>query len=217
MQKQRSASHKIYLAAGAAITWLAVVLQFYILVTSRANNGLSFAGSVVKFLSYFTILTNILVALCFTTPWLWPGSRWGRFFCRPGTLTATGVYISFVGLGYSLLLRHIWNPQGLQLFVDEALHTAVPVIFILYWLIFTPKEALHWGDVFPWLIYPLVYLGYTLVRGAVSGEYPYYFIDAGELGYAKALWHVVLLAGCFAVLSLLFVGMGKGIGKVWGK
>lgn len=216
MQKQLSVPHKVYLAAGAAITWLAVVLQFYILITNRAS-GLSVAGAVIKFLSYFTILTNILVVLCFTTLWLRPGSRWGRFFSRTGTLTAIGVYISFVGLGYSLLLRHIWAPQGLQLVVDEALHTVVPVIFVVYWLVFTPKKELRWGDVFAWLVYPLAYLGYTLVRGAVSGEYPYYFIDAGVLGYSTALWHVVLLTGCFAVLSVLFVGVGKGIGKVRGE
>ena len=37
-------------------------------------------------------------------------------------------YIAIVGITYSLLLRHMWNPQGTQKIADVLLHDVVPVL-----------------------------------------------------------------------------------------
>ncbi len=131
------------------------------------------------------------------------------FFSKSTTGTAIAVYITIVGIVYNIILRFIWNPQGLQMVVDESLHLIIPVLFILYWLIFAPKAGLRWKNVFPWLIFPLVYILLILIRGALSGFYPYPFIDVKTLGYNKVLLNSGGLCIAFLLLSLLFVAIAK--------
>jgi len=49
-----------------------------------------------------------------------------------------------VGVSYSLLLRHLRNPQGAQKIADILLHDVVPVMYLGYWLIFIPNGSLRW-------------------------------------------------------------------------
>ena len=85
-------------------------------------NGLTLFVATVNFFSYFTILTNSLIALCLSFILLKPSSSAGRFFSNPATLAAITLYIFIVGLTYNMLLRSTWAPTGLQKWVDEALH-----------------------------------------------------------------------------------------------
>jgi len=205
-------ARQIYLSICAIIVWFTVVSQFYLNVVNRS---IPLSEIVIRFFSYFTILTNILVALCFTNLLLKPKSNLGVFFSRPGVMTAVAAYITFVGIAYNLLLRHLWNPEGLQLIVDELLHTFIPLFSILYWLIFVPKSGLQWKSIFPWMIYPVVYILCVLTRGALSGFYPYPFIDINELGFFKVLLNDVGLIVAFLLLSLLFVAIGKLMNKTF--
>jgi hypothetical protein len=38
--------------------------------------------------------------------------------------------------------------------------------------VFVSKQKLAWKDILPWLVYPLIYLIYILIRGASFGVYP---------------------------------------------
>ncbi|GGO90564.1 hypothetical protein GCM10011584_22650 [Nocardioides phosphati] len=51
------------------------------------------------------------------------------------------------------------------------------------------------------LVPPLLWLAHTLVRGAVTGFYPYPFLDAGERGYPVALATCLGVAVLFLVLA----------------
>ena len=206
MENRSAKTQQTYLAIGAIIAWFAVVVQFYLLIV---NWIAAVPETIIRFFSFYTILTNILVALCFTVLLLKPKSGWGRFFSKSTTGTAIAVYITIVGIVYNIILRFIWNPQGLQMVVDESLHLIIPVLFILYWLIFAPKAGLRWKNVFPWLIFPFVYLLLILIRGALSGFYPYPFIDVKTLGYNKVLLNSGGLCIAFLLLSLLFVTIAK--------
>jgi hypothetical protein len=146
-----------------------LAIQFYIIVTNRA---VSIPETIVRYFSYFTILSNIFVALYSTYVLLKPGSRWGKYFSRPNVVAAITVYITVVGITYNTILRNLWNPQGLEMVGDELTHLIVPLLFLLYWLIFLPKGELKWKNVFPWLIYPLVYFVWVIIFGALSGFYP---------------------------------------------
>jgi hypothetical protein len=203
-------TRQIYLTICAIIVWFMVGSQFYLNVVNRS---IPLSEIVIRFFSYFTILTNILVALCFTNLLLKPNSKSGEFFSRPSVITAVTAYITFVGIAYNLLLRHLWNPEGLQLIVDELLHIIIPLLSILYWLIFVPKAGLQWKSILPWVIYPVIYLVYVLTRGALSGFYPYPFIDVNGLGYFKVLLNDGGLIVAFLLLSLLFVAIGKLMSK----
>jgi hypothetical protein len=188
-------------SAGALLGWSAVVLQFYLILTNRKA---PVAETIIRFFSFFTILTNILAATSFTL--LATARQREQFLTRPPQLSAITVYIFVVGLVYNVVLRFIWNPAGLQRLVDELLHVVIPLLFLIYWLLFVDKKALKWTDAFVWLLYPLVYLGFVLTRGATSGFYPYPFIDVVQLGSGTVFRNCVLLFIVFLVLSLLLIG-----------
>ena len=109
----------------AVLVWFSVIAQFYLIIQNRAA---PIPETIIRFFSYFTILTNTLVAVYFTTQ-----AVQANKLTKPGTLTAITVYITIVGAVYQVLLRHIWDPTGLQRLVDELLHTINPVLVILCW------------------------------------------------------------------------------------
>src|SRR5438045_7219237 len=92
---------QIFLMIGAALGWLAIIFQFYIIIVNRVA---SISETIIRFFSFFTILTNIFVALCFTFLLLKPNSKWGKFFGRPTVLTALTAYIAVVGIIYNFFL-----------------------------------------------------------------------------------------------------------------
>ncbi len=208
MQKSSPVPVKIVVTICAGTGWFAILLQFYLLISNRK---LSVPATVVQFFSYFTILTNILVAICFTTLLFKPTPV--HFFTKSKTLAATAVYITIVGAIYHLVLRQLWQPQGWQWLADNLLHTMMPIFFSLYWLFAVPKSTLKWMDFLPWLVYPFIYLLYILTRGAATHLYPYPFVDAATYGYAKVLTNSGWIMLGFIVISLLFIGLGKIIAK----
>ena len=136
-------------------------------------------------------------------------SNLGKWFSKPATATALAVYITIVGAVYNIILRFLWAPHGLQRFVDEALHSLIPTLFIIYWFAWIPKKSLEWKHAFPWLVYPLVYCVYIMIRGAFSSLYPYPFIDVTALGYSKVILNSLVLSFVFLIVGLLYVGIGK--------
>jgi hypothetical protein len=64
-------------AVGAFISWLAEILQLYLIIVNRTA---SIPETIIRFFSFFTILTNILVAVCFTTVALEWRSTWKKTF-----------------------------------------------------------------------------------------------------------------------------------------
>lgn len=205
-----SSSTKIYAAIAAAAGWVALLLQLYLIIVNRVA---SLSETIVRYFSFFTILTNIIVAISFTLLYLKGITDRGNFFTKPKTLTATLVYITIVGLIYNAILRFIWAPVGMAKLVDELLHTIIPIGFILFWLFFVPKQNIKWKNILPWLIYPLVYLGYTLLRGPSANWYPYPFVDVLTLGYNKVLINSALVCAVFIFFSFLFVGIAKMMSK----
>ena len=203
MQKQ---SAKIIALIGALLGWFAVITQLYLMMKNRV---LSAPETALRFFDFFTIDTNIIVALCFTYIFFGSKSRWGRIFSRASTITAITVYITIVGIVYNVVLRSTWNPYGMQKIVDELLHSVIPALFILFWLFFTPIEQLKWKNAFPWLIYPIIYMIYAMIFGAVTKFFPYPFVNANEIGYNKALMNAGAVLLVIFLLSLALIGTGK--------
>ena len=194
-------SRKIFLVIGAILSWIAVSGQFYLIIENRVA---SLPETIIRFFSYFTILTNILVTGYFTVLWMVPNSKTAGLFNRPVILTAITVYIFVVGMVYQLLLRGIWQPQGFQRIIDELLHSVIPFYFLVYWFLFTPVKSVQWRYIFFWLAYPAIYLAYILSRGAISGFYPYPFVEVNQLGYARVLNNSAILLLVFISVSAIF-------------
>jgi hypothetical protein len=199
---------KIITYSLALLAWFAVIAQYWLMMENRIA---SYGETIIRFFSFFTILTNTLVAIHFTAISLSNNSKSNGFFNRPGTLTAVTIYITVVGLVYQVVLRHIWQPTGLQRIVDELLHTIIPLCTIIFWYVYEEKSMIKWSSLPYWLIYPFVYLVYILLRGSTSDFYPYPFINVTELGYQKVFINAAVMVAVFVGVSALFLGVGKRI------
>ena len=204
---------RVTAAVIACIAWFALGLQVYLMIAAAPEGSPAVLDRVVNYFSFFTILTNLLVAVMLTVPLVATKTTWGRFFSSATARAGTTVYIVIVGATYSLLLRQLWNPQGAGKVADVLLHDAVPVFYVVYWLIFAPKAGLRWKNALLWLMYPIAYMLYTLVRGVITGWYPYHFIDAGALGFPRALGNAAGLLLVFFVVGLLAVAVGRWMSR----
>jgi len=190
---------------GLCMGWFAVLAQLYLMLQNREAGT---AESLVRFFSFFTILTNTLVALFFTTRVFGADQKRLALFHKKTTPIALTTFIVVVGLVYQFVLREIWDPTGLQMVVDELLHTIIPVFIYVYWLMFCARTVVAWKQLSKWLLYPLGYLVFVMVRGQFSGFYPYPFLNVDELGFGPTLLNVffVLLLMLLIMVALYVLG-----------
>ena len=201
-------STKIALGVIAIIGWFALVAQFYLEITNIYSKA-TLSEMIIRYFSYFTITTNLLVAICCTTLALAPASGWGRFFSRQTTLAAITVYIVIVGIIYNTILRSLWSPYGLQKIADDLLHSVIPLLFLVCWLLFAGKDGLRWRNIWSWLLYPLTYIVYVFIRGAASGFIHIPLCDVAQIGLQRAITNAIWIALAFLMVSLLLVAIGR--------
>jgi len=84
---------------------------------------------------------------------------------------------------------------------------------VLDWLLFVPKGEVAWRNGIASLGFPAVYAAWTLGHGALSGWYPYPFLDVPDLGYPRTLLNIAGLVLAFLALELLLVGIGRLINR----
>lgn len=187
--------------------WAGIILQFVVTLRAGADAGVSALRSSLLVLSYFTVLTNLLVTVIVSARVARVSAR--NILSHPGTLAAAAVYILVVGIIYSLLLRTLWAPTGMQKAADVILHDLMPVLYPTWWLVFAPKGGLNWSGPFKWLAYPLAYFTVSLVLGHLTGRYLYPFADVPTLGIATVAGNGVLLLLLFLVLGLIAVAAAR--------
>lgn len=185
------------------IGWFAVVMQYDLMIK---NSTESFWETSLRFFSFFTILTNLIVAIYFTYQALQKNSYKNE---HSGVLTAVTLYIVIVGLVYQIILRSTWDPIGLSKLVNELLHSLIPVLTFLYWYVYENKKELQYRLIVQWALYPVGYLFFILIRGHISNFYPYPFVNVTELGLSKVLLNSCWISLLFIGLSLLFIRIGK--------
>lgn len=206
MQNQ-GGSGRTLLLLSAILGWLGLVLQLIVSARLSANTGRSAFAGILDALCYFTVLTNLLVAVVATV-----GVTGDKgFFAAAGTRAATAVYIFVVGLIYTLLLRTLWAPTGLHKIADAILHDLVPLAYSVWWVGFAPKGGLRWLQPLRWLGYPLAYFAFSVVLGSLTGRYLYPLVNLGALGVATLLRNAVLLGMLFWILGLAAVGLGRAL------
>jgi hypothetical protein len=196
-------------AAIAVIAWYALMLQLFVSITKALTTGMPLGAAIINYFSFFTVLTNLLVALVLTLSLRTKPSRLSDFTKRPTVQTATAVYIGVVGIVYSLVLRNLWNPEGLHKISDVLLHDAIPVLYLGWWMLFARKDSLRFRDVPTWLVYPALYLVYCLIYGSINGVYLYPFVNVKTLGFAGIALNAAKLLLGFLGLSLLLVAVGR--------
>ncbi|MBC8770475.1 Pr6Pr family membrane protein [Arenibacter sp. BSSL-BM3] len=193
------------IAIGLIMCWFALIGQFVLLILNRQAG---IPETIIRFFSFFTILTNIMVALYFTMSYINSKKNPLNLFISDGALTALTTFILIVGLVYQVSLRHIWNPTGLQFVVDELLHTVIPIYLLIYWFRYSNKNDLETKSVLYWLLYPMVYITFIFSRGYISGYYPYPFLNIPEIGIQSALFNIGIILGVsiLIMISLIITG-----------
>ena len=148
---------------------------------------------------YFTILTNTGVAIVLLAV--------AQKYRLSGSAAAgLVVSIAMVGIVYHLVLADLYHPVGLAWWADQGLHTAVPVGMTAWWLAFAPKD-IGLRDVPKWLIWPLIYCVYAMIRGQMTGFWSYPFLDIDVLGAARVAVNIIGLVLAFVVLGLVVIGV----------
>ena len=192
-------------AASIATTAMAgLIVQFS--VTHSLN------GSALKTLwilaAYFTITTNLLVAVVFSAVVISPTGP-----PSSSVVSGTMLCILLVGVIYYFLLHGLLELSGGSRVANVLLHLATPVLVPLFWICFTPKGKLDWRDLYRWTAYPIAYLLYALCRGRTTGKYAYPFLDVGQLGWQRVGLYIVVVASAFVVSSCALVWLDHRLGE----
>lgn len=163
-----------------------------------------------NFFSFFTIQGN-LIAIAIM---LWSASSTTHLPVRPQRDRLRGaavLYMSVIFVVYGLLLAGYQEELQTTIpWVDTVLHRIFPLVVVLDWLIAPPRTLLNIRRALVWLLYPLLYAVYSLVRGPLVGWYPYPFLNPAQPGGygAVTLYFVAILLG-----SLLFTWIVVTLGN----
>jgi uncharacterized membrane protein len=193
---------RLSLAVIGLLAWLAVVMFVM-------SGGLSLL--MIKRVTYFTVLANVLVAIVATASSRRPNSN--SFLTRPNTASAAVVYIAAVGI-YSHAFHMPWEPVGITLVEEITMHDVVPILYVCYWLVFVTHGTLKWIEPLYWLLFPLVYVAWVVLYSSFAGNYPYYFPNLDRLGYTAGIAILAMLLAAFFVLGLIAVAIDHLIGRV---
>ena len=197
---------RIGAGAVALVAGTGLLVQFG---ASLGMTGGSASAALWSMLRFFTIITNLLVAMLFLAI-----ACGGKASSRPFWLGGVTLMILLVGLVYGLLLQGLLHLSGGAKLADFLLHTMSPVIVALWWLIFAPKGGLRYADPLLWALPPLAYLPYAIWRGTMDGNYAYFFIDIPKLGWRVALANAGMIALCFILAGLALVWLDHRMSRV---
>lgn len=159
-----------------------------------------------RFISYFTIQSNIVVFLAalavvkgkpLDQPW-WRALR-----------LASLIGITVTGIVYAVVLSGDANNNGLSQLANLMLHYIAPPLTVFAWLAFGPFPDFKLTDIPRALIWPLLWIVHTLIHGAITDWYPYPFIDVVTKGYGKVTVNILAITIFAIVLSLAYMALGR--------
>ncbi|WP_354569486.1 Pr6Pr family membrane protein [Glaciihabitans sp. UYNi722] len=165
----------------------------------------------VEYFAYFTIessMMNVVVLLV------------GGLFAlrmRRDTELFTSVrvaifsYAVVTGAVYNLLLRGIpaTGYAGLQ-WPNEIMHVWIPIFIVIDWFVVPGRARAPWRQLWLVISYPIAWLVFTMVRGAVSGWYPYPFLEpSGRGGVGSVLVYIVGIAAFIIAIASIAIGLSR--------
>lgn len=160
-----------------------------------------------NFFGYFTIQSNVFVAVAFAVA-LVASARRKRADLGVSLLRgAATVYIATTGIVYNTLLTNVDVSTSVS-WSNDVLHKVMPVWVVLDWLLFSDRARLRLRHVWWFLIYPAVWLVVVLVRGATDGWVPYPFLSP-SLGYGVVALYCLGIAVFIALMGILVIGMSR--------
>lgn len=186
----------------------------YLIISRFLFAGLSLAGvltqlcltvsnghSVINFFSYFTILSNIIASVVFIISAVRLAKGIQPTKLDDAIRGASIVYMIFVGIVFSVLLRDT-DLGDLLPWINTVHHYIMPIAALIDWMLQPPRFKISLKTTLVWLVFPAVYVTYSLIRGAATGFYPYpFFSPQIQAGYGGVALY------CAAML-IAFLGVG---------
>lgn len=167
----------------------------------------SYVGRVVRYFSYFTEYSNILVMLWFLNKSFF--NERIKFLNKESVKGALTLYIIVAGIVFFLVLNKAWNQEGIAKLQSYILHGFAPIVFILDWVIFDEKGNYKYKNIKYWIVFPIVYLFVALFIGKMIGVYPYPFLDLNKISILEFLNYLVYLVIAFIGLALIIITIDK--------
>ncbi len=180
------------------------MLEFDAIVPPWLNEGLSTQLAVFRYFSYLTILSNIGLVLAYAAA-IWRGVSWLRWFRTPLFRAAMAGIIILVMVYYHVFLSGDTGPGLLAHTATTMLHYAAPILYLIWFALFSRSGTLRFKDILVMLALPLAYFIFVLLRGAVLGEYPYAILDVAKYGYGRIGLNAVIFTFIFAALYAIAV------------
>jgi hypothetical protein len=194
---------RTFAACIATVAWIGLIVQFAELY--RVHSAVM---SLWMMFAFFTITTNVLVAIVFSSIALDRGMLRADWIVAGTTLS-----ILLVGVVNALLLWGLLELSGGSLLVDRLLHVVTPACALLFWIFFARKGGLAWRDPLLWAIYPLAYFAYAIARGVTTGKYAYPFLNVLTLGWSRTALNAFYIAVAFMMCGYAMVWIDRRIGS----
>jgi hypothetical protein len=193
--------HGVTLSLAAAAVIYQLVRVFFGVPVLIEEEPPGLAERVVRLFSYFTIQSNLLVTAAAATLVRNPrrdGPGWRVL--RLDSL----IGITVTGIVHWIFLRPLVDLSGMAYASDKVLHVFVPLLAVGGWLLFGPRPRIGLRVIVLGLIWPAVWLAYTLVRGAFTGWFPYPFLDLDVQGSGSVALAALGVTALLLALSLVF-------------
>lgn len=207
-QRSFSPLGRIWYAVTAVAVLAGLVIET-VLVAGDPRLG-SALGRVANLYTYFTIQSNLLVGIAAALVALGRtrDAAWFR-----ALFVAALLAISITALVWHVVLAGPPGAlSGAATLGDTLVHTISPALFAVGWLLFGPR-VFSVRAVLLSLVYPLAWLAFTLVRGAIADYYPYPFMDVTDIGYARTVVNLSIVVGLALVIALAFTGVERVLGR----
>ncbi|MHA1130285.1 MAG: Pr6Pr family membrane protein [Candidatus Helarchaeota archaeon] len=193
--------------------WIIRLIRFLIL-------GFSWSSFIIIFIlssdfgftfSTYTIQSNLMVLTWLTLAILFQKKYKEHWFFSEGVRGAITLYISVTFIIFAILLAPLYHPTGIDAYQNIILHYFIPSAFIIDWIFTEIRRNYKWKYVVYWLAYPLFYLVFTIIRGVITDNYIYPFLDLNAFGVPIFTAICFALAGFFLALGALYVFISKKI------
>lgn len=186
----------------AILILAAVVYQ----ISDRLANGVFRPA---EYFSYFTVETALIFVVIFAVA--------GVAAFRTDSDTALLTIVRMCAVPFTIVTFVIYNTmlRGLPgaaadagyswpVWPNELLHVWAPIFIVLDWILAPGRYPLRLRAFWWVLLFPLAWVIFSLIRGAVTGWWPYPFLDPnGPLGWVGVVCYIIGIAAAFALLALL--------------
>jgi hypothetical protein len=212
-------------AANAVVAWLGLAVSFVLTVTAMYPSTVTvptrygfdnpdgvagLGGRLADWLSYFTIWSNVTVAVVMTLLAIPPLRDSGVF--RAVRLDAV-LMITITGIVYAVVLAPTSVQRGWDNLSNSLLHQVTPLLTLGVWAVFGPRGWVGRSTVLGALGIPLMWVGWMLLRGGATGTYPYPFVDVAVLGLGPALINVAGILAAGTLIGLGFLGLDRVLAR----